>query len=268
MTFLPDYSIIEGKQGGGRTAFVLHGILGSGRNWRTFARRLVQREPTARVVLVDLRNHGDSGGASGPHTLQSTSDDLARLGASIGRPQVVIGHSYGGKVAAAYLQRHPERLQRVWVLDSRLDAEPPSGDNEVARVISALREVPQPLQTREQLVEDLQGRGFSQALARWMTTNLRRADGGLVWAFDLRGVQEMIEDYWVSDLEGVLVEPSAPLDLVMAGKSDRWPPEVVERYRQRADPTVTFHTLPDAGHWVHVDDPEGLLSLIAPTLAP
>ena len=47
------------------TAFVLHGILGSRRNWRGFVRKLAPRLPDWRFVLVDLRNHGDSHGATG-----------------------------------------------------------------------------------------------------------------------------------------------------------------------------------------------------------
>jgi pimeloyl-ACP methyl ester carboxylesterase len=48
-----------------RTAFLLHGLLGQGRNWRTFARRLVAAAaeagaPNWRLLLVDLRCHGQT----------------------------------------------------------------------------------------------------------------------------------------------------------------------------------------------------------------
>lgn len=266
MSFVPAHSVLQGEAGGGRTVFLLHGILGSGRNWRSFARRVVLEVPSARVVLVDLRNHGESDGASGPHTLAAAADDLASLSQQIGRPQVVVGHSFGGKVAAAYSERHPQGLERAWILDSRLDAVAPEGDNEVAQVIRSLREVPQPLDSREHLVELLQGRGFSPALARWMTTNLRRDHDGLRWAFHLPGVEQMIEDYWRTDLEDLLDSGPVPLSLVLAGRSDRWPEEIVERYRRRATQAVGFHVLPQAGHWLHVDDPDGLLRVLVSSI--
>lgn len=269
MTFVPEHTVVAGGEArGDRVAFLLHGILGSGRNWRSFARRLAASAPSWSFVLVDLRNHGDSGGATAPHTLAATADDLVALAATVGRPSVVIGHSYGGKVAASYAARHPEGLERVWVLDSRLDAlsERDALGSDVAAVIRHLERIPLPLASREDLVEALQASGFSSELAGWMTTNLRRTDAGLVWAFDLDAVREMIDDYWRTDLEPVLADPAVPLSLVRAGRSDRWPAEVVQRYERRAHPGVELHLLPDAGHWVHVDDPDGLHGLIAPSL--
>ena len=48
-----------------RTAYLLHGLLGQGRNWRMFGRRLLAAAAAAgapdwRLLLVDLRNHGQS----------------------------------------------------------------------------------------------------------------------------------------------------------------------------------------------------------------
>lgn len=57
-----------------------------------------------RMVLVDLRNHGKSTGIGGPNTLDAAADDLIRLGTRIGFPQVLLGHSLGGKVVLKYLQ--------------------------------------------------------------------------------------------------------------------------------------------------------------------
>jgi esterase len=268
VSFVPEHAVVAGADArGDRVAFLLHGILGSGRNWRTFARRLAASAPTWSFVLVDLRNHGASEGARAPHSVAATADDLAALAARVGRPAVVIGHSFGGKVAASYAARHPEGLARVWVLDSRLDAltERDALGSDVATVIRHLERIPLPIARREDLVAALQSAGFSAELAGWMTTNLRRTDGGLVWAFDLDAVREMIEDYWRVDLEPALSDPALPLSLVRAGRSDRWPSEVIERYARRAHPGVEFHLLPDAGHWLHIDDPDGLHRLIAPS---
>ena len=38
----------------------LHGILGSGANWRTIAKRFIGARPRWGAVLVDLRMHGAS----------------------------------------------------------------------------------------------------------------------------------------------------------------------------------------------------------------
>src|SRR5689334_12030746 len=75
---------------------MLHGILGSGGNLRTLARRLVERAPGWGFLLVDLRMHGQSQGAPPPHTIAATAEDLMRLTAQLGLPiGGVLGHSFG-----------------------------------------------------------------------------------------------------------------------------------------------------------------------------
>ena len=82
--------------------FIIHGILGSGQNWRTFARKLQTRLPNLGIALIDLRNHGRSPRGVAPHTLRACAEDLLRLSADIGEPDIVIGHSFGGKVALEF----------------------------------------------------------------------------------------------------------------------------------------------------------------------
>lgn len=62
-----------------------------------------------RMVLVDLRNHGKSAEIDGllpPHNLENAAKDLANLVKSEGWdwPDVIIGHSMGGKVALQFAQ--------------------------------------------------------------------------------------------------------------------------------------------------------------------
>merc|ERR1712157_442303 len=45
------------------TAVLVHGILGSGKNLRSFARKLARENPAWQFLLVDLRCHGDSASA-------------------------------------------------------------------------------------------------------------------------------------------------------------------------------------------------------------
>ena len=85
-----------------RQMLLLHGIYGAGRNWGTIARRLVRARPDWRVVLVDLRSHGQSPRLA-PHTIDCCAADLLDLEDHLGSPaDAVLGHSFGGKVALVY----------------------------------------------------------------------------------------------------------------------------------------------------------------------
>lgn len=64
------------------------------------------------------------------------------------------------------------------------------------------------------------------------------------------------------------------ITIVRAEKSDRWDPDVIQRLESLAaregndsQGKVSVQVLPNAGHWVHVDNPKGLLDIVAPKLA-
>lgn len=80
----------------GTPIFVLHGLLGSKRNWVSVCNYL--RDSTNNSVIgVDARNHGDSPHDSS-HTYLELASDVSRLITSLSLSQaVVIGHSMGGR---------------------------------------------------------------------------------------------------------------------------------------------------------------------------
>ena len=115
--------------------WILHGILGSGRNWRSFARALAKSRPDWGFVLPDLRNHGATGPLPGPHTLSACVADLDGLPA----PDWVAGHSFGGKVALAWAAERglDSDVRDVWVLDS-IPSAASSVDSDVLHVLSVV----------------------------------------------------------------------------------------------------------------------------------
>ena len=211
----------ESMGDGARAAFVLHGVLGSGSNWRGFGRRLARAHPDWRFVLVDLRHHGDSHGAPPPDTVAACAADLATLAAELGAPESILGHSFGGKVALAYARDHGAALRTVWSLDS-----PPGpsheGAREVEEVIDAIRALEVPVSHRDEAVAHFTALGFSAALAGWMTTNLRRTEAGFVWRFATGPIATLLDDYRRLDLWPFVLEASQEVRILRAGKSDRW----------------------------------------------
>lgn len=265
MPFLPAHTVLAGPDAD-RAAFVLHGMLGSANNWRSFARALLSQAPCWKLVLVDLRNHGESHPAPPPHTLAACAADLTRLAEHLGLwPEAVVGHSYGGKVALAYAEEAARPPAQLWVLDSPPGLAPNgrADTSEVGQVISALRQIPVPLPRRDALPPILRAMDFSESIAQWMTTNLRPGDGGLVWRFNLDAIGPMLEDYFLRDFHPFLEDPrrQTEVHLVLGARSDRWS-DAEQAWLRRPHPGVHVHTLADAGHWLHTDNPAGLLALM------
>lgn len=252
------------------TFLFLHGILGSGANWRTFARRLCAARPGLCGVLCDLRLHGASQeGFSPPHTLAAAADDVLAVAASLPLPVVgVLGHSFGGKVALALLREAPPTLRELWVIDSTPAARPEGrGSEATLRVLRSLAEVGPRHARREDFIAAIVARGHGLPVAQWLAMNLRPApEGGYRLVTDLAGIGALLDDYFAEDYWPLLSPPPAgvAVHLVAGGRSEVMTD--ADRRRAAALPGVSLSVLPRAGHDIHVDDPEGLLGLMTETV--
>lgn len=256
------------------TAVILHGIMGSRRNLVSFAKHLAGEHPSWQFLLVDLRCHGQSAAATAPgeNTLTASALDVLHLLQFLKLfPHCLIGHSFGGKVAMAMVSVFGRRLPRpvqVWVLDTVPGDVYAAGGDHPRDVIQFVSALPMPIASRKALIDTLVGSGFSVAGATWMTTNLRPAAGGvgLEWSFDLSGISQMYSSYEQTDLWALVEAPpdGALIDFVRAERSAfRWSFSDEERIRAAG---ARVHLLRDAGHWVHVDNPNGLAAILGPSL--
>lgn len=278
-----------GDQDAPKLAFLLHGVLGAGHNLRSLANRLTVARPEYRIALLDLRYHGKSLGAPGPHNLEASADDLFDLVEHLGQaPQVVVGHSLGGKVALEYAKRHEDplpgartplpgfetRLQQLWTLDSDPGAQKPDHNHQVKQILTALQNNPGPFASRAEAVKSIQNEGFSPGLANWLGTSLDRKEEGFRWRFELDKIDLLLKDYFQLDLwpflEGLTDrrgDANIQYELLVAENSDRWSGSMKERAAALNNQhRLRVHTLADSGHWVHVDNPDGLLKLLSETI--
>ncbi|KAL0456300.1 UNVERIFIED_CONTAM: protein ABHD11 [Sesamum latifolium] len=254
------------------TAVLLHGILGSRKNWGTFARRLAKEFPKWQFLLVDLRCHGDSASLKkrGPHTVASAALDVLKLLGQLKlTPRVVVGHSFGGKVALSMVDQVAKPLARpvrVWVLDStpgkvRAGAD---GDDHPAELISFLSTLPKEVSSKRDVMDALVQDGFSKDVAQWVVTNLRQnGDNGasssnFSWVFDLKGIAEMYQSYEETNLWKLVedVPRGVHINFLKAERSlHRWALEdlrrihVAEEQAAEEGGGVEMHVLEDAGHW-------------------
>jgi pimeloyl-ACP methyl ester carboxylesterase len=93
----------------GSTVLVfIHGYLESGEIWNDLAERLSK---SFRVITVDLPGHGRSEFSSDVYTMEFMADAVLSLIKSLSvRNVTMIGHSLGGYVTLAFLDRHSEYL--------------------------------------------------------------------------------------------------------------------------------------------------------------
>jgi len=234
----------------------LHGILGSGANLRTLARRFVQARPRWGAVLVDLRKHGASQDFAPPHTVVAAAADLDAI--SVGGPiRGVWGHSFGGKVALQYASEHD--LDEVVLVDSnpglRLTAR---GSESTMGVLAMLGELPEWWDTRQAFIDEVQRRGQPLAIAQWLAMNLERGEHGVRFGLDLAAIRALLDDYFSRDLWSVLEHPRSHIVVINGGRSDVFDEQDLARLGTVVSDRVEVHVVAQAGHWVHAEAPDEL----------
>ena len=100
------------RAGSGAPLLLLHGLVGSAKNWRQNIYFLAQH---AKVYAVDLLNMGESDRVRGlDSSLEATADRIAACMDALGlETSDIAGHSHGGAVAMMLAVRHPHRVRRL-----------------------------------------------------------------------------------------------------------------------------------------------------------
>jgi pimeloyl-ACP methyl ester carboxylesterase len=231
---------------------ILHGLLGSSRNWTTVGKLLAR---SFEVFALDLRGHGDSPWAPPPardYSFRAMAGDVAAWlkERKLERP-FLLGHSLGGKVAMRLAVDSPKYWRGLVVADLAPKDYPPhhlaAFDAMRALDLSAVA-------TRAQAEEFLRARLADADLARFLLTNLvREADAGFRWRIDLDGLAAALPQLALSSL----------------GPDERYPGPSLFLRGEQSDyirdgdrPRIAAHfprhqilVLGQAGHNLHIDQP-------------
>jgi pimeloyl-ACP methyl ester carboxylesterase len=251
-----------------RWLYVLHGIYGAGRNWATLIRRVIRERPEWGAVLVDLREHGGSQGFPPPHTLEAAADDLAKLVQNLDlRSDAVLGHSFGGKVALMYGKRAVGAVSELWIIDSTPEARTPDGT--ATGMLRVVRRHPGPFASRDAAVQALIGERVEPGIAQWMATNLELADGEYRWRLDFDIMEELLEDFYRTDLWEMVEAPPAGVRVhfVRAESHSVLSEEATARIEAagRENGRVFLHRM-EGGHWLNADNPDAMVELLSAEL--
>ena len=231
---------------------ILHGLLGSSRNWTTVGKQLAR---SFEVFALDLRGHGDSPWPPPPardYSFPAMAADVAAWvkERKLERP-ILLGHSLGGKVAMRLAADSPKHWRGLVVADLAPKDYPPhhlaAFDAMHALDLAAVT-------SRAQAEEFLRARLADADLARFLLTNLvRDADAGFRWRIDLDGLATALPQLARSSL----------------GPDERYPGpalflrgELSDYIRDGDRPQIARHfprhqilVLGNAGHNLHMDQP-------------
>ena len=239
--------------GNGKPLIILHGLFGMLDNWLTPAKTLAEN---FRVILVDQRNHGHS-----PHhsafNYSDMSEDILELIHELDLDEVlVLGHSMGGKTAMKFAQHHPDYVEKLIVVDIGPKFYPIhhevilKGLN--ALDFSVVKTRAEAEKILSEFVPNSSERQFLMKNLYWIEKNK------LAWRFNLGAITEQINNVGEELFERRFEKPV----LFIKGQLSNYiKPEDGEGTRL-VFPHTEIVEIPNAGHWVHAEQPQLFLKTV------
>jgi pimeloyl-ACP methyl ester carboxylesterase len=241
-----DAQLVYEVTGNGPDVVLLHPFPLHHRFWDGVLDQLITRY---RLILTDLRAHGDSDAGDGPVTIQKLADDLDRLCRELGIVRAIfVGVSIGGYTLFEFWRRYRARVSALVLANTRAGAETPEGRQ--AR-----------LETAERVLRE-GTMGFTNTLVQKLCSpatlanrpdivDAARAMAGKMSANDVAEVQRGMAER--PDSISTLPTISVPT-LVIAGEDDGIPLSELQLIHQGIAGSQ-FRVIAKAGHYAAMEQP-------------
>lgn len=238
----------------GSPVVLLHGLFGSGQNLGQLARGLSDVFVT---YSLDLPDHGRSPWSESV-SIEYYAELVSRwIRENLSQPVYLIGHSLGGKVAMAIAAADPSLVAKLAVLDIAAIDYPSRHDN----VFAALRAVEGPdlksrSEARTKMAEILE----EPRVADFLLTNAVISEGnGLKWRFNLNSIESGYPNLLNA---GSYPETyGGPFLLLRGEQSDYVSDDALEKTK-RLFPLLDCITVSGAGHWLHQEQTDQVLTAL------
>lgn len=245
------------KSGTGKPLVILHGLFGISDNWASLAKQWAEHFT---VYTLDLRNHGQSPHAEEWNYEVMAEDVIGFLGTEKLNEVMLLGHSMGGKVGMRLALDFPQAISKLIVSDIAPHAYPEHNRH----VVNALEKVnPQRLSSRKEaeaiLAGELNDTGTVQFLLKNLYWNETNGSKHLDWRFNLPVISRKLE------VVSAATDSPAPCPvetLFIRGERSHYILPEDEAEIKRIFPESKIVTIPNAGHWVHADNPKAMYEAV------
>lgn len=240
------YSKIEGE---GKPLLILHGFLGMSDNWKTLGTQFAS--DGFQVHMLDLRNHGRSLHSDDFSYEFMVKDVVDYCKGHHLNTIDIIGHSMGGKTAMLLATTYPDLINKLIVADIGPKFYPQHHQTILAG-LNAVDFAKKPSRaaveaTLSEYITDFGTRQFLLKSLYW------QEPGQLAFRFNLTVFNEKMEEIGVALPEKAVF--NKPTLFIRGGNSnyilDQDLEEIVQHF-----PLSKIETIPNAGHWLHAENPK------------
>jgi len=251
------------EEGEGFPIVIVHGLYGSSDNWLTVGKKL---STSYKVYMIDQRNHGRSPNSE-EHSYEAMKNDLAEFfDQQKIEKAILMGHSMGGKTAMCFAADYPERIEKLIVVDiAPKDYFLLNDESQYYLHNNILRAMLEldfgKIDSRKQVEDFLNERIDSTQIVQFLLKNVHRNKENQLYEWRLNvtvlydNLDEIIKGvnaHWFDDR---LPITNYPVLFIKGANSNYILPEDYASIR-RIYPEAEIVQIPDAGHWLHAEQPQ------------
>lgn len=222
--------------------------------------------------MVDQRNHGRSGFAN-THTFDNMRDDLAEffLQHNIEKA-TLLGHSMGGKTAMWFAADYPEKIEKLVIADiAPKDYMLLKEDSQYylhQNILLAMQEIDfTQIKSRSDVDDFMAQKIDDERIRQFLLKNVARDKQTKLYKWRVNA--EVLYNYLEEIVSGVnknwfddrIPITSYPVIFIRGMKSRYIQPED-EALIKEIYPGATIVDIPDAGHWLHAEQPRKFMKAV------
>ena len=239
---------IADSQRGDKCVVLLHGYLESMLVWDEFVALLKE---SVRVVTIDLPGHGVSMVTSEVHTMEYLAECVALAMEALGIERYsVVGHSMGGYVALAMVEKYASRLESIVLLSSTTSADSQEKCDRRRREIELIK-----AGKKNMLARLVPHAGFAPENVKRLKDYIEDI-GELILMTEDEGVIAILGGMIERKSRGELLRQSGVPHMFIFGRHDYYIPVETAEEMIAADPTARVVWLEHSGHMGFYEEPE------------
>ena len=257
------------KEGSGSPLVIVHGLYGSSDNWMNIGKHLAEKYT---VYMVDQRNHGRSP-FSDIHTFNSMKNDLEEFFEKHNiEKATLLGHSMGGKVAMWFAADFPEKIEKLVVADiAPKDYMLLKEDSQFylhRNILLAMQDIDfTQIKIRNEVEEQLAEKIDDQRIRQFLLKNVARdkKTKRYKWRVNVEVLYDYLDEIvsgvnrsWLDDRIPITAYPV----IFIRGMKSRYILPEDEKLIKEIYPEATIVDIPDAGHWLHAEQPTKFMKAV------
>ncbi|MBO5895303.1 MAG: alpha/beta hydrolase [Alistipes sp.] len=239
---------IADSERGERCVVLLHGYLESMLVWDEFVDLLKDK---VRVVTLDLPGHGVSMVDRKVHTMEYLADCVANAMETLGiKRYSVVGHSMGGYVALAMVEKYAANIESVVLLSSTTSADSQEKCDRRRREIELIK-----AGKKNTLARLVPHAGFAPENVKRLSSYIEDI-GEMILLTEDDGVIAILAGMIERKSRGELLRDSGVPHMFIFGRHDYYIPVEVADEMIAADPNAEVVWLEHSGHMGFYEEPE------------